>query len=1130
MTTAHQLSSRQKSAKRPFSYEHPRNPVGRARQEMSDEIRGDDLMATTLFNKTALANGTSNLIVRADAINQSSDLVQAGVVFNDAIRLSTGLFNLSGSGNSNPFLGEYTTDIHAVQNDIAAMLATPAGVTLGGQAFTLSTTDTAVLTNVQGQLGTLLTAAAQTTNAATLSAADQTLHAVQNEILQEINNDPHLAAALNNVPFLAKTSAHDVAFQNTPAGADDPAALAAATAGTSLKAVGEVFNAAADLALGGINAANLGQVTTDFTAVQQGLTKILGNATMLAQIEANAPADAALTTVHLQTVLNQINLQLTKYDGAEATGSALALRGTADNVLDIIDIVQGDANLNTAAGGNGAAGHAGGFAEMPGGLTGTVTHFQDNQAQTNFWAAFLAEANTINAHLSAIAGGGEQASAALVTQIQNYQQFGANFDAAQGAIFQARFDNELNNGTLEADTAAAVKGLTGILNGDTGDALTADHAMITTLFRSFAADAMDVSGNNIAIGGATYVGSAVTVATATSVNGLAQGSIPVTATPNIANGTGGTATSTTTTSGPDDKAAANNPAAPAADPNHAQDAAAAATTLFNKTALANGTSNLIVRADAINQSSDLVQAGVVFNDAVRLSTGLFNLSGSGNQNPFLGEYTTDIHAVQNDIAAMLATPAGVTLGGQAFTLNTTDTAVLTNVQSQLGTLLTAAPQTTNAATLTAADQTLHAVQNEILQEINNDPHLAAALNNVQFLANTGANDVAFQNAPAAADDPAALAAATAGNSLKAVGEVFNAAADLSLGGIHAANLGEVTTDFTAVQQGLTNILNNQTMLTQIEAGETANAAALTTVHLQTVLNQINLQLTKYDGAEATGSALALRGTADNVLDIIDIVQGDANLNTAAGGNGAAGHAGGFAEMPGGLTGTVTHFQDNQAQTNFWAAFLAEANTINAHLSAIAGGGEQASAALVTQIQNYQNFGATFDAAQGAVFQGRFDNELNNGTLEADTAAAIKGLTGILNGDTGAALAADHAMITAAGQGFAADAMDVSGNNMAISGASYVGSATTVATATSMNGLAQGSIPVTATPNIANGTGGTATSTTTTSGPDDKPAGNSPPAPACGHGHDHDDVAAAAPAPALEGFHQPQHLEMLWHHA
>src|SRR5258708_20527650 len=211
---------------------------------MGDEIRGDDLMATTVFNKTALANGTSTLNVRADALNQSSDLVQAGVVFNDAIRASLGLFNLSGSGNANPFLGSYTTDIHAVQNDIAAMLATPAGVQLGGQAFTLNTTDTAVLTNIQSQLGTLLTAAPQTTNAATLSAADQTLHAVQTEILQEINNDPHIAAALNNVTFMAATGANDVAFQNTPAGADDPAALPAATAGKNPKTAGAGFHTA----------------------------------------------------------------------------------------------------------------------------------------------------------------------------------------------------------------------------------------------------------------------------------------------------------------------------------------------------------------------------------------------------------------------------------------------------------------------------------------------------------------------------------------------------------------------------------------------------------------------------------------------------------------------------------------------------------------------------------------------------------------------------------------------------------------------------------------------------------------------------------------------------------------------
>src|SRR3984957_5156245 len=208
------------------------------------------LMATTVFNATALANGTSNLIVRSAALNQSTDLVQAGVVFNDAVRASTGLFNLSGSGNQNPFLGAYLTDVHAVQNDIAAMLANAGHVTLGGQAFTLNTTDTAVLTSVQAQLGTLITAAAQTTNAATMTAAEETMHAVQADIRLEINNEPHIAGALNQVTFMANAGANDVASQNLPAGADDPAAVAAATAGSSLHAVGTVFNAAADAALG----------------------------------------------------------------------------------------------------------------------------------------------------------------------------------------------------------------------------------------------------------------------------------------------------------------------------------------------------------------------------------------------------------------------------------------------------------------------------------------------------------------------------------------------------------------------------------------------------------------------------------------------------------------------------------------------------------------------------------------------------------------------------------------------------------------------------------------------------------------------------------------------------------------
>jgi hypothetical protein len=196
----------------------------------------------------------------------------------------------------------------------------------------------------------------------------------------------------------------------------------------------------------------------------------------------------------------------------------------------------------------------------------------------------------------------------------------------------------------------------------------------------------------------------------------------------------------------------------------------------------------------------------------------------------------------------------------------------------------------------------------------------------------------------------------------------------------------------------------------------------------------------------------------------------------------AGHVGGFAEMPGGLMGTVTKFQDNQVQTNFWGTFLSEANTINAHLVGIANGTQAATQDLITQIQNYQNFGVKFDMAQGAVFQGRFDNELVHGGLQSDSNAAIKALTGILNHDTGAALAADNALLQAAGAGFVGNAGDIAGNNIAIGGSAYVGTGATIATTTAVNGIAMGTgTPVGANPNIANGTGGAPATSTTMSG-------------------------------------------------
>jgi trimeric autotransporter adhesin len=537
--------------------------------------------------------------VRDDALASSTDLAQAGVVFNDATRLlDGGLWSSPADSNNQPaYLGMYTTDLHAVSSDIAAMLADPAAMTIGGTAYAPSTTDTAIMTEIQNQLQTLLSTAPNAIgNSHAEVQAQQTVHSLQTEILSEVAGDPGLAAALNNVQYPTGTGANNVGFEALPAGADDPASLAAAKApDATLATIGQVFNAANDLAIGGLNHTNLAEFGHDMKAIAQGLTNILNNPAELAQIEAGEQSsDAALTTLHLQTILGQINLQTSKFDGLYATDPNAAARSTNDNLLDIIDIVQNDANLNTAAGGNGNAGTVGGFSEMPAYLNGpdgvdahggTITQFQDNQAQTNFWAAFLSEANVINTQLQSVAAGQDTPAEIqqLISQIQSYQKFGANFDQSQGGIFGARFDNELLGGTLAADTKAAVHGLTGILHGDTGAALAADQAEIVAAGTGFAADANDVSGNNIPVGGGSYVGTATTVATATSPNGVAAGTIPVTSNPDIANGTGAAAPNgavattgtgnghgagTTTASTGNGASGASTPGANSPDPTH----------------------------------------------------------------------------------------------------------------------------------------------------------------------------------------------------------------------------------------------------------------------------------------------------------------------------------------------------------------------------------------------------------------------------------------------------------------------------------------------------------------------------------------------------------------------------------
>src|SRR5579859_1954072 len=171
-----------------------------------------------------------------------------------------------------------------------------------------------------------------------------------------------------------------------------------------------------------------------------------------------------------------------------------------------------------------------------------------------------------------------------------------------------------------------------------------------------------------------------------------------------------------------------------------------------------------VRDDALTLSTDLAQAGAVFNDSTRLLDGGLwsNPADNNNQIAYLGMYTTDINAVLDDLNAAIA--GGATVGGTALALSTADTNVLTEVAGQLQTLLAEANHSVgNSNTATTNQELIHTTQTSILNEINGDTALATALAAVSYPTGTGANNVGFQALPTGADDAASLATASGAN-------------------------------------------------------------------------------------------------------------------------------------------------------------------------------------------------------------------------------------------------------------------------------------------------------------------------------------------------------------------------------
>jgi len=440
--------------------------------------------------------------VRADALATTADLTQAGVVFNDATRLLEGGLwqNTVTHNNQTPTLGEYTQDVSAVLADLQAVAATGTYAAGSAQANDLASIESLI---------PALTAAAQasvqshgTAQMAAQSAAETTLHNDQLQIISLIQNDPTLLAAASNgaTGFLAAPAAL-------------PAGVTAANAPVAnLADVGALFNDAANLMLGGVNSGNHAAIQADLKAAAAGLQSLITNDP--GQFGTNGTTADPLTLIHAQTIENQLNLQIHTFDHQPAS-NADAARANNDNMLDIIDIVQGDATLLA----NATQGGANGFTPFADYLGGTTNKFQDNGAQTQFWATFIVGANTLSAQANALVGSGNtQAIHSLISQIQSYEHSAAQFDQSQGGIFYARFDNELgsNAGTLAADSKAMIQGL-----------LSGNAAQVRAAGAGFVADAADVSGNNVPVGGGTFNTAGTTIVQVLS----AAGTTPVASNP-----------------------------------------------------------------------------------------------------------------------------------------------------------------------------------------------------------------------------------------------------------------------------------------------------------------------------------------------------------------------------------------------------------------------------------------------------------------------------------------------------------------------------------------------------------------------------------------------------------------------
>jgi hypothetical protein len=409
---------------------------------------------------------------------------ELGIVFNDATRfLEGGLWRnvVDEGGQGLGSVHNYTGDLTVVQDGLKAAIAAGqfSGQTLGH------------VNTILADITVALDAATASVNGGgafgSIAAAEAALRNAHLDILNVVNNDPTLAGKATNADGVT-------GFLQVPALLPEGVTAATAAKGT-LAELGLIFNDAANHLLGGVNANNVDIIQDDVDALIAGLNAL---------VAANPLQFGGLTGVHALAIIDQLALVNTHINGA--AGNVDIGRALNDDLLDIIDIVAGDTNLANMAQQNGLNGWS-----QFGDFLNPTPAYKDNQAQTDFWATFIAQSNALGtAAIAAVKAGDAAAMAQVTADLMTFKKDVTDFDAAQGGIFQARFDNELlgDQSTLGAEIAKILEGFQ-----------TGNKALVAAAADQMHQNAADVGGNNIPVNGGAYNVDGTTAAQVLSTTG-----------------------------------------------------------------------------------------------------------------------------------------------------------------------------------------------------------------------------------------------------------------------------------------------------------------------------------------------------------------------------------------------------------------------------------------------------------------------------------------------------------------------------------------------------------------------------------------------------------------------------------